>query len=91
MYSVSERLQIGNLLEGKCRGLKEAIYWQIPETPERNHEDPSGIIGIPPVFEPRTSLIHVQSATAQLACSVVLFNSKTIQTRSDYSSLEGET
>lgn len=45
--------------------MKEEIYWQIPETPERNHEDPSGIIGIPPVFELRTSLIHVQSATAQ--------------------------
>jgi hypothetical protein len=90
MYSFSERLQIGNLLEGNCRGLKEVIYWQIPEIPVRNHEEPSGIIGIPPVFEPRTSLIHLQSATTQLACSVVLFNSKIIQTRSDYSSLEGE-
>jgi hypothetical protein len=90
MYSSSERLQIENILEGNCTELKEVIYWQIPETPERNHEDPNGIIGIPPVFKPRTSLIHVQSATAQLACSVLFFNSKIIQTRSDYSSLEGE-
>jgi hypothetical protein len=66
------------------------MYWQIPGTPERNLEDPSGIIGIPPVFEPRIFLMHVQSASAQLACSVVLFNCEIIQTRSDYSFLEGE-